>query len=254
MSLADQLRAFHRVVVGEVAPDEAAGLIRDDGVAAHVRLRVYANAYRARLGGALDRDYPTLRALLGGPAFVELGRAYLAAHPPSDFSLREAGALLPRFLFGGLTPASGPGDRLPLDLARLERARVEAFDGPDAEPRTRDQLASLPPEAFPGLRLRLVPTAAFVLLTTNADDVWDAFERGAELPAAEEASRTVVVWRRDIAVIHRTLEEDEEPALRRIASGGTFASMCELFAGRPDATERAIALLLRWLDAGLLRA
>jgi hypothetical protein len=246
VTLAEQLRAFHRVVVGEATAGEASGLVRGDDAAA--RLRVYANAYRSRLGGALDQDYPKLRALLGGEAFVALGRAYLAAHPPSNFSLREAGAKLPRFLF-----ASSARDHLQLDLARLERARVEAFDGPDAETLTKEAVAALPPEQFPGLRLHLVPTAAFVLLTTNADDVWDAIENEAAIPAAREVRRTVLVWRRDLTVVHRTLEEDEASALHRITGGGTFANMCELFAARADATERAIELLLRWLEAGLLR-
>lgn len=249
MTLAEQLRVFHRVVVGEATPGDAHDLVRADGVEPALRMRVYANAYRSRLGGALDGDYPKLRALIGGPAFVELGRAYLKAYPPSDFSLREAGAQLPRFLF-----EQPDRDDLHLDLARLERARVEAFDGPDAEPLTRDRVAALAPEEFPGLRLRLVPTAAFVLLTTNADDMWDALEAEAELPAAAPARRTVLVWRRDVTVIHRTLEDDEASALHRVAGGGTFASMCELFADRPDATARAIELLLRWLDAELVRA
>lgn len=252
MTLDEQLRAFHRIVVGVTAPSDGEALVRAEGlegVAPATRLRVYANAYRSRLGGALDKDYPKLRALLGGEAFVAMGRAYLAAHPPSDFSLREAGAKLPRFLF-----------ELPdrnfahVDLARLERARVEAFDGKDALVLTREAVAALPPEEFPGLRLRLVPTASFVLMTTNADDVWDAIESRAPIPARADTPRTVLVWRRDITVVHRTLEQDEVSLLHRVEGGGTFAQMCELLAGRADATERAIALLLRWLDAEILRA
>lgn len=61
--------------------------------------------------------------------------------------------------------------------------------------------------------------------------MWDALEDAREPPAAVETTRTVLVWRRDVTVIHRTLEENEA-----------------------DPAARAVELLLRWLDAGILRA
>lgn len=274
MSLDEQLRAFHRVVVGAATASAAVDLVRADGVDPAIRLRVYALAYYTRIHGVLVKDYPKLHALLGAEAFDLLARHYLRAHPPSDFSLREAGVYLARFLFEApevlrltapaiepaelSTSAPGARDSLAIDLARLERARTEAFDGPDAAPLLRDAVAALPPEEFPGLQLRLVPTAKIVLLTTNADEVWHAIENDRPVPAARSGTpdvrRSVLVWRRDITVIHRVLEQDEASCLHRISGGGTFANMCELLAARPDATERAIELLLRWLDAEILRA
>lgn len=256
MTLDEQLRAFHAVVVGAATAAEAAGLVRDDGVDPATRLRVYALAYYTRIHGVLVKDYPKLYALLGAEAFDLLARHYLRAHPPRDFSLREAGVELARYLFESPTPPAR--DDLLIDLARLERARTEAFDGPDAAPLLRDAVAALPPEEFPGLRLRLVPTAKIVGLTTNADDVWDALENEQPMPATRSGTADVrhgvLVWRRDITVIHRVLEQDEESCLQHISGGGTFANVCELLAARPDATQRAIELLLRWLDAEILRA
>jgi hypothetical protein len=248
VTLEEQLRAFHRVVVGAAPASEASSLVRADGVDPVMRLGVYAHAYFSRILGVLVKDYPKLHALLGADAFTALARDYLRAHPPHDFSLRESGVALSRFLFDTTR------DFLDVDLARLERARTEAFDGPEAATLSRDAVAALPPEEFPGLRLRLVPTAALVLLSTNADDIWDALENEQPVPARRDDPRTVLVWRRDITVFHRTLEEDEESALHRITGGGTFANVCEVFAHRPDATARAIELLLRWLDAEILRA
>lgn len=248
MTLAEQLAVFYRAMVGELPIAEAVPAIREDGVDRALRLRVYATAYVSRIGGVLEEHYPKLRALLGDAAFRPLVRAYLRAYPPSDPSLREAGAQLARFLFDTTR------DLLHVDLARLERARIEAFDGPDAAVLTRDAVAALPPEAFPGLRLALVPTARLVLATTNADDVWDALEDGRPPPAPAAAARTFVVWRRAITVLHRTLEPDEASALHQLGAGSTFARICEAFAEAPDPTARAIELLLRWLDAELLAA
>jgi len=62
----------------------------------------------------------------------------------------------------------------------------------------------------------------------------------------------VLVWRRDITVIHRTLEPDEAITMRRVAAGASFGDICEALAGTADAASRAVELLLRWLDAELL--
>lgn len=213
--LADLMRAFH-----------------DDVIAG--RVPIYSNAYYARIHAVLVDDYPKLSAMLGDDAFRALVVPYLRAHPTTHFSLREAGVHLPDFL----------ADAIHRDLARLERARACAFDGPDAAPLDRDTLATLPPEAFSMLPLRLVPTAQLVTMSTNADEVWDALEADRSAPARVDGPRTVLVWRRDISVIHRTLDPDEATALAR---GGTFGEICEALD-----VDRALALLLRWLDAGVL--
>ena len=236
-------RAFHDAITGAAPLDDARALVRDDGVDPSRRLRAYAHAYRVRLAGALETDYPKLRTLLGADAFEAMGQAYVRAHPPRHPSLRDLGLGLAAFL-----DATG-ADRLHVDLARLERARVEAFDAADAVPLGRDDLAGLAPEAFPRLRLGLVPSACVIELATNADDVWDAIEQDAPVPPGQQASRTVLVWRRELTVIHRTLDPDEAPAIRRMMHGADFGDVCARLT-----VERALELLLRWLDAAIVRS
>jgi hypothetical protein len=248
VKLADQLRVFRDAMVGTASIESAAPIIREDGIDASTRLRVYANAYLSRIGGVLEEHYPKLRALLGDATFRPFVRDYLRAHPPHDPSLREAGAELPRYLF------ETTKDLVHVDLARLERARVEAFDGPEGVVLTRDAVAALPPEEFPGLRLALVPTAQLLIFTTNADDVWDAIAEERPPPTRVDVRRSVLVWRRDITVVHRTLEDDEAAALHQLGTVSTFARVCEAFATQAAPTARAIELLLRWLDAEVLAA
>jgi hypothetical protein len=177
----------------------------------------------------------------------ELAGAYLRAHPPAHPSLREVGAHLASFLAGRGEPAHL------VDLARLERARSEAFDGgADVPPLGRADLAGLGAEAFPGLRLRLVPSSRIVALTTNADDLWDALEAGRPAPAPAPAARSVLVWRRDVTVVHRRLEPDEAGLIAELAAGTTFGAACDRLADHPAPAERALALLVRWLDAQIL--
>lgn len=247
--LAALLGAFHDACTGAAPLASARGLVREDGVDPARRLRVYAHAYWTRIAGALAADFPKLRAVLGAEGLDALVIPYLRAHPTRHPSLREAGLHLARFL-------DERGQTAHADLARLERARAEVFDGPDAvgprAARSRDELAALPPEEFPRLPLRLVPASALVELSTNADDVWDAIEGERPPPPPAPGPRAVLVWRRELTVIHRTLEADEAAALRRVQGGATFGEVCEVLAEvspGADVVARAIALLLRWLDA-----
>jgi hypothetical protein len=248
--LAALQRAFHDACTGAAPLASARALVREDGIDPVRRLRVYANAYWTRIAGALAADFPKLRAVLGEGAFDDLVIPYLRAYPTRHPSLREAGLHLARFLGERGQPVHG-------DLARLERARAEVFDGPDAAPLSRDDVAALPPEEFPRLALRLVPASGLLELPSNADELWDSIEDGRPPPPAAPAAppRAVLVWRRGITVIHRTLGPDEAAALRRVHGGGaTFGEVCEALAATSpgDVTLRALELLLGWLDAEAL--
>jgi hypothetical protein len=245
--LAALQRAFHDACTGAAPVASARDLVREDGVDPVRRLRVYAHAYFARIAGALAEEFPKLRACLGAEAWGALVVPYLRAHPTQHPSLREAGLHLARFL-------EDQGPPLHADLARLERARTEVFDGPDAAPMSRDDAAALPPAEFPRLALRLVPASVLVELSTSADEVWDAIEDDRPPPPAAAAPRTVLVWRRDLTVIHRTLDPDEAAALRRVHGGASFGEVCETLAAaaRTDVVSRALELLLRWLDSGAI--
>lgn len=241
MTLRDALARFHAAITGAAPLDSAKDLIVRGSIDELDRLGVYAYAYTARIADVLGHDYPKLSALIDLRA---LTAEYLRAHPPAHPSLREVGAHMAAFLAArGMAPHLG-------DLARLERARVEVFDSEDATPLLREHLADLDPVEFPSLRLRLVPSSRVVELTTNADDVWDALEDGREPPAPAPATRVVLVWRREYTVIHRTLDPDEARVAHALAEGTSFGDACEVL---DVPAERAIALLVRWLDAQCLR-
>ncbi|MCB9559781.1 MAG: putative DNA-binding domain-containing protein [Kofleriaceae bacterium] len=245
------LALFHDLATGRAPTSAARDLLRDDGVDPAVRAGVYAHAYVVRIRDAIAAEYPKVAAALGDATFTRMVRGYLDAFPTRRPSLRDAGEFLHRYLADG---GWSDGPAWLADLAALERARTDAFDGPDADALTRADLAELPPTAFPQLRLRLVPTATLLALTHNADDAWAALEAEAPPPPAREVTRTVAVWRRDLVVIHRTLADDEAAALRAVVAGAPLGDAFEVLAGADDPAARAVELVTTWLDGALIAA
>ncbi len=237
----DQLARFHAAITGAAPLDTAADLIVRGHIDELERLRAYAYAYPARIAAALAHDYPKLATLID---LRELTPDYLRAYPSTHPSLREIGAPLAAFL-----TTRGTAPQL-ADLARIERARLEVFDGEDTTPLVRSDVAELDPAAFPELRLRFVPSSLVVAITTNADELWTALEAGRDIPKPASTTRTVLVWRREYTVIHRTLDADEARAAHALANGVAFGDVCALLDAPAD---RAFALLVRWLDAQCLR-
>ena len=82
-----------------------------------------------------------------------------------------SGRHMPNFLTSDASLAKHPELA---EIAGLEKALADAFDGPDSEPLTlAPQLAAIAPEQW----TRLVfapPTATRLTLKTNAADIWSA--------------------------------------------------------------------------------
>jgi len=235
---------------GPAARQEVERLVAGDArLCAVDRLEIYAGMYFVRLRDVLAEEYPRTSGILGADAFHNLVTSYLDACRPGHPSLREAGARLPDFL--AADPAGRDRPWL-AELARLERTRLELFDGPDARPLAFDDLAGIAPADLGAFRLRSIPCAALLENRFAIATAW----RTRHLPAA--AAETLLVWRRDVEVFHRPVDAEEAGWLRRLAPDGlAFQALCAgLAAGRSDqaAAARAFELVGRWAADGLLRA
>lgn len=95
------------------------------------RFRVYRNNVHHGLAAALAHAYPVVERLVGAAFFTAMARAFLVAHPPRTRSLALFGDGFADFV-EGFAPASS----LPYlaDVARLERAVLEAQHATDAAP------------------------------------------------------------------------------------------------------------------------
>ena len=213
---------------------------------------VYRNAYVARLADILYEDYEQLHAYLGDQAFAKLVKAYIAAHPSDQRSARWFGRHLPAFV--SETYATHPEAA---ELAELEKALADAFDGPDAEPLHIDALIAIAPEEWPNLVFEPHPTAARFTFRTNAADIWTALKNEEAPPRPEHLPepRAILVWRRDLMAHFRPLDAEEAMMWDEAAKGVRFGVLCEMvatFGGEDDAELRAASYLKVWVDTEML--
>ena len=128
MTLRELQVDMQRHLLGEESAVTAA-IVDAPPLPAADRLAIYRNAYQVRLVDALHATYPVLHGLLGDEAWVEMGFAYVAAHPSVFRSIRWYGRELPQYL-----AAAAPYSDAPIlsEVATLEWTLAEVFDAPDA--------------------------------------------------------------------------------------------------------------------------
>jgi hypothetical protein len=223
-------------------------LVRGQGeLDATARLRIYADMYRARLVDVLREDFPRTAAVAGDEAFEALACRYLQRCPSTHPSVRHLGRRLAAFVAG-----DWPDPPWLADLARLEWARVEVFDAPDAEPLTLDDLRAVAPADWPTLRFRPIPACEVVETAWPVHQVWSANGTAADMAPTPTTMR---VWREGFSVSHAAMGDVERRVFPLLRRGEPFAALCAAAdtEGDPEAAAREVgALLMRWLDDQLL--
>ena len=228
---------------GEARPAESLLRVIDagTGLVPVERVAIYADMYWSRIHDVLRGDFARTAELLGDATFTRVAREYLRTRPSRDPSIARVGEGFADHL---AQQAALP--RHAADLARLEWARGEAFVAPAAIPLRLEDLSALPPEAWPDLRLTLVPSAQVLELAWPVQRLLD--ERNeASLTAAPTMLR---VWRRGEQVFHATVDAAEQGALRILLrrDGATFGAISDACGDAPQAA----AIFARWLEDELV--
>jgi hypothetical protein len=139
----------------------------NDRLTSFERLEIYNRQYWFRVLAAFAEDFPGVRAVLGGRRFDAMAKAYLIDCPSQSFTLRNLGSRLVNWLEKHPSWA-GERQNLALDMARLEWADIEAFDGlrePSLKP---EDLGSVNPAK---LQLRLQPYVSLLALRYPVDEL-----------------------------------------------------------------------------------
>ena len=248
-SLKDLQESFQRGILAD--DDTILGEIKDSAKEGrNVLFGVYRHAYVARLAEVLADDYEQLHAYLGDAGFAKFAKSYIAAHPSDRKSARDFGRHVPRFL----ETDAGFGRHPELaEIASLEKALADAFDGPDAEPLKLAKLAEIAPELWAKLVLSPHPTAIRLTFTTNAADIWSALREETDPPPARLLlePQALLVWRQDMTARFKPLRQEEAMMWDEAAAGTRFGVLCEMvatFAGEEGADFRAATYLKDWVD------
>lgn len=232
---------LYTLMTGEFDPENEADerlAILDGGTPTHpiAGMLVYHDAYFLRLRDILSKTFPAFAALLEEHAFDHLVRAYLTAHPPTHYSVREAAAGLADYLASGEHPADfGIPAAHVADVLRLEWELERLYDVPDgAEPLAMEDLASLAPDDWDTLKVAVLPTIALLTTSIDAGAILEAIKAD-ERPSKPVPQEThYVIYREDDDVLYQDLEARAHFVLSELSSHGSFPEACAQLAARFD--------------------
>ena len=217
-----------------------------DGEAA-ARFRIYRNNVHHGLGQQLAEAYPVVRRLVGEAFFLATAREYLAGHPPRSRSLALFGEGFPVFLEGFPPAQSVP--YLP-DVARLERAWLEALHAADATPLAPAELGRLGP-ALAEASFAAHPAARIVTSGYPIVDMWRANQPEADSGQYRFAAvgQGALITRPQAQVEVRELSTSQAAFARRLLSGEDVSTALES-ASRSDESFDVSAAFRDLLVAG----
>jgi hypothetical protein len=201
------------------------------------RLEIYRRSYQARLIECLADDYPVLQATLGEDTFEGLCRAYIDEHPSTEPSLNRFGRHMADLC--RKHPLSDAD--FAADLAVLEWAVVLAIHAPTAPPLTAQDLARIPIESWPEIRLVPNPSLGVHAFDYPVNAYFSARRRGqaAALPALRHCS--VAVYRTQQSVWRLELTPPMATLVESLARGETLGASLSLVAAQLDGVPEAEA-------------
>jgi hypothetical protein len=257
MNLLELQRRMSQDVMRPLTPDFAMqpipeqGLPSDEIAASYIkpncllssfeRLEIYNRQYWFRVIDAVSEDFPALRAVLGQEKFDLLVLAYLRENPSTSFTLRNLGARLPAWL-ASYPALAGPQHALAVDVARLEWAYIEAFDGASLMPLGWEDFARLGRDST----LRLQPHLQLLDLQYPVDEVVLAVHKvtpaidivsnavserrkasEVTLPEVSRSNAYLAVHRFEDSVYYRRIEREEFLLLADLRDGDSIATAIE---------------------------
>lgn len=257
MRLTDWQLAFEQHLLSETPVANsgfAATLLGGPTLDVDTGLAIYHNAYLSRLQEVLRHDFSAIFYWLGDDEFASLTEAYVRRYPSAHYSLRWLGERFPAFILEHLVAEQSA----PLaELARLEWAFTLAFDAPQGEPLTLDDMAHLAPEDWPGLQVTLAPSVQQILCRFNTVAIWRASKDESDFPHSQalDPAQICLVWRHQNVCHYRSLKPAEMCALAgMVTTGWCFSELCAELAVTyaEGAPLQAVTWLKQWIQDGLL--
>lgn len=217
-------------------------------------LGVYRHAYGARLEEFLINDFPITYAYLGEENFSALATSYAAAHPSDSPNARWYGRHLPSHATHQSANQTNPEIA---ELTALELALNSAFDAADQVSLGLNDLAALPPEAWPEMTFAPHPSISRLSQKTNAAEIWAALSKEQSPPESIKQPEPIelIIWRGEGLARYRPMAYDEAMIWDEAMKGANFAALCEMLGTywpQEGASIKAAGYLQTWLTSEFL--
>lgn len=206
-----------------------AGLATWNGSDPQQRFAIYRNNVTVSLIDALAAAYPVVLQLVGEAFFREIARIYVRLHPPRSRIMLDYGEAFPDVI-----ESFAPASEVPYlaDVARLERARLQAYHAVDEAALEPTAYAGLDPSTLGRLTIRLHPSVAILRSRFAIVSLWAAHQGLLAIEAVDP------YWPEDALVVRPSLEVE----VVRLAPGAA-AFLTSLDAGKAVADAVASALV-----------
>jgi hypothetical protein len=252
---------MHPLTADDQAPrrlkTEAEAIIkRNDRLSSLERLEIYSRSYWFRVLDSLVEDFPGVRAIVGVREFHAMSRDYLLAHPSRSFTMRNLGSHFVEWLEANRKRIA-PNEQLALDMAQLEWAQIEAFDGAQGPVVTPEIWA----RAGENAGLTLQPYIRLIDARFAVDDLLLEIKkledsnakianwRRRRLAQIEPEECCIVVHRAEYSVCYRRVEREAFQLLQALRSGGSLGEALEqAFSGSSVPQDRWPALVQEWFS------
>jgi len=196
------------------------------GKGAAKRYNIYRNNVTVSLINALAAVYPAVQRITGVEFFRAMARFHVRATPPRSPLLFEYGRDFPAFV-----ETYEYTRRLPwlADVARIERAWLDAHHAGDAEPLFADALAAFPPERLAEAVFTGHPATRIVRSAFSAVTIFSANRSEAAVgPIDAGTPEDALITRPDADVIVRHLPKGGAAFLQGLMSGQSLGEAAAL--------------------------
>jgi hypothetical protein len=193
------------------------GVAGPRGKAAAKRYNVYRNNVTVSLINALAETFPATRRITGEEFFRAMARFHIRATPPTSPLLFEYGRDFPDFIAGYEYAESLPWLA---DVARIERAWLDAYHAGDAEPLAPHALAAIDPDRLAGAVLTPHPAMRILRSRFPAVTIFAANRSGEPVgPIKAAEPEDALITRPALEVVVRRLPPGAAVFLTRLVEG-----------------------------------
>jgi hypothetical protein len=216
--------AFSRGLLDPVAPvpNRLAG---PGGKDASRRYNVYRNNVTVSLIEALADIFPATRRIVGDPFFRDMARIFVRTEPPGSPLLFEYGRAFPgfidRFEHAAALPWLG-------DVARIERAWLDAYHAADAPALDAASLGAIAEEALPSATFTPHPAMRVLRSAYPAVSIFAANRHDGPVGRIEASDgEDGLVTRPSLSVMVRRLPPGGAEFITGLAAGMSLAGAAE---------------------------